>query len=294
MYRTILAPLDGSALSEFVLPYVEELNSRFGGKIILLRAYPKGEASLAGTHQAYVDGVAQVVRERLGAKADVECVIVAGHPNREIVDYARKEDVRLIAAVARGESGVGLWPVGSTADKVIRETGKPVLIIRAAAPLAMPEQGILNRVLVPLDGSKLSEAILPYVEALVSGASGKAKKVKAEVTLFQVLEAVKYGLAESGYKQPDIAGMAASARSYLDEAGAGLRDRGVAVQSQVSTGIRSVDQEILQFAHSSNANLIAMSTHGRSGFSKLFLGSMADRVLHSGDVPLLLVKPAQA
>jgi len=291
MYRTILAPLDGSALAEFVLPYVEELNSRLGGRMILLRAYPKEEASRSGTHQAYVDGVAQAVRERLGAKADVESVVVAGDPNREIVDYARKEEVTLIAAVARGESGAGLWPVGSTADKVIRETGKPVLVIRAAASKAAPEKGILNRVLVPLDGSKLSEGILPYVEAIIAGASGKAK---AEVTLFQVMEAVKYGVAEGGYKLPDVQALGASARSYLDEMGAGLRAKGVAVESQVSTGIRSVDQEILQFAHTSNANLIAMSTHGRSGFSKIFLGSVADRVLHSGDVPLLLVKPAQA
>jgi len=108
------------------------------------------------------------------------------------------------------------------------------------------------------------------------------------------MEAVKYGVAEGGYKLPDVQALGASARSYLDEMGAGLRAKGVAVESQVSTGIRSVDQEILQFAHSSNANLIAMSTHGRSGFSKIFLGSMADRVLHSGDVPLLLVKPAEA
>jgi len=291
MYRTILAPLDGSPLAEFILPYVEELNSRLGGRIILLRAYPTAEASLTGTHQAYVDGVAEAIRGRLGAKAVVESVVVAGDPNREIVDYARKEEVTLIAGVARGQAGVGLWPVGSTADKVIRETGKPVLVIKAVASKAVPETGILSRVLVPLDGSKLSEAILPYVEALVSGMSGKAK---AEVTLFQALEAVKYGVAEGGYKMPNVQALVASARSYLDEMGAGLRDKGVAVQSQVSTGIRSVDQEILQFAHSSNANLIAMSTHGRSGFSKLFLGSMADRVLHSGDVPLLLVKPAQA
>jgi len=293
MYRTILAPLDGSPLAEFVLPYVEELNSRFGGKIILLRAYPKEEASQAGTHQAYVDGVAQAVRGRLGAKADVESVVVAGDPNREIVDYARKEEVTLIAAVARGQSGAGLWPVGSTADKVIRETGKPVLVIRAAASKAVPDQGILNRVLVPLDGSKLSEAILPYVEGLIAGASAKAKP-KAEVTLFQVQEAAKYGLAEGGYKLPNLQALEASARSYLDGMGTGLRAKGVAVESQVSTGVRSVDQEILQFAHSSNANLIAMSTHGRSGFSKIFLGSMADRVLHSGDVPLLLVKSAEA
>ena len=114
------------------------------------------------------------------------------------------------------------------------------------------------------------------------------------MTLFQVLEAIKYGAAADTYHLPDIKNLTAEARSYLDELGAGLRAKGVAVQSQVSTGIHSVDQEILQFAHSSNANLIAMSTHGRSGFSKLFLGSMADRVLHSGDVPLLLVKPAEA
>lgn len=291
MYRTILAPLDGSPLAEFVLPYVEELNSRLGGRMILLRAYPTAEASQAGTHQAYVDGVAEAVRGRLGSKADVQSVVVAGDPNREIVDYAKKEEVTLIAAVARGESGVGLWPVGSTADKVIRETGKAVLVIRAAASKAAPEKGILNRVLVPLDGSKLSEAILPYVEALVTGAP---KKAKAEVTLLQVVEAVKYGVAEGGYRQPDVDSLRASTRNYLEEVGAGLRAKGVAVKTEVSTGIRSVDQEILEVARTSDANVIAMSTHGRSGFSKIFLGSVADRVLHSGNLPLLLVKPAQA
>jgi nucleotide-binding universal stress UspA family protein len=291
MYRKILAPLDGSPLAEFVLPYVEELHSRLGGKTILLRAYPKAEASQAGTHQAYVDGVAEAVRGRLGGKADIQSVAVAGEASREIVDYAKKEDVTLIAAVARGESGVGLWPVGSTADKVIRETGKAVLVIKAAASKAVPEKGILNRVLVPLDGSKLSEGILPCVETLVTGAP---KKAKAEVILLQVVEAVKYGVAEGGFRQPDVESLRASTRNYLEEIGAGLRAKGVEVKSEVSTGMRSVDQEIVESARTSGANLIAMSTHGRSGFSKIFLGSVADRVLHSGDVPLLLVKPAQA
>lgn len=291
MYKSILVPLDGSELSEFVLPYAEELNSRLGRKIIPLRVYPSAEASRASTHQAYVDRVAQVLRERLGGGADVEPVIVAGEPNREIVDYAKKQDVGLIAAVARGQSGVGLWPVGSTADKVIRETSKPVLLIRAAAPLATREQGILNRVLVPLDGSKLSEAILPYVEDLICGAAGTEK---AEVTLFEVLEAARYSAAADTYRPPEIQQLESAAREYLEGLGGGLRDRGVAVKSEVSTGMRSVAEEIVQFAHTSNANLIAMSTHGRSGFSRVFVGSVADRVLRSGEVPLLLVKPAAA
>jgi len=294
MYEKILAPLDGSDLSELILPYVEELGERLGSEIILLHVCPPKLGSFSHKHEVYIQQMAQAVKERMMKKGKVEPVLLAGEPNREIIDYARKENVNLIGMVTHGQSGVKRWVLGSTADKVIRETSKPVLLIRAGVPSVMRERGMSNKLLVPLDGSKMSEVILPYVEELTSGVATKAK---SEVTLLQVVNVAHYiasrdMLTPVPYSKAEIEQLKAETKSYLENVGGGLKSKGIAIKCEVA--IANPAEEIIKFAAKINANLIAMSTHGHSGFSRLFLGSVADRVLHHGNTPLLLVKPIEA
>jgi Universal stress protein family. len=75
--------------------------------------------------------------------------------------------------MTHGRSGIKRWLLGSTVRKVIGEIGKPALIIRAKAAPVERERGILNRVVVPLDGSKIAEVTLPYVEELMTGVTTK-------------------------------------------------------------------------------------------------------------------------
>jgi nucleotide-binding universal stress UspA family protein len=151
-----------------------------------------------------------------------------------------------------------------------------------------------ERIIVPLDGSEVGEAALPYVEDLISKLS---PEVKVEVTLLQVLSpsasdvvvgAEGYAVA---YTEEQITETTKKAIDYLNKAGEALRDKGVAVVAKVAIG--NAADEIKKASDEINADLIAMSTHGRSGLSRLAFGSIADRVLRGENKPILLVRASK-
>ena len=148
-----------------------------------------------------------------------------------------------------------------------------------------------ERILVPLDGSQVGEAALPYVEELVSKLS---PEVKVEVTLLQVLSALAPSVVAGmdvpavAYTEGEMEEITRKAMDYLNKAGEALRNKGVTVQAKI--GIGDAAEEIKKAADEINADLIAMSTHGRSGLSRWVLGSVADRVLRGENKPILLVR----
>ena len=152
-----------------------------------------------------------------------------------------------------------------------------------------------ERILVPLDGSKLGEAALPYVEGLVSKLSSVAK---VEVTLIQVLSSLTHWIVagEAGvsipYTEPEMERFKQQAINYLGKAGEGLRSKGATVKTM--TGVGNAAEEIISAAKETNVDLIAMSTHGRSGLSRLAFGSVTDRVLRGGAKPVLVVRAPEA
>lgn len=152
-----------------------------------------------------------------------------------------------------------------------------------------------ERILIPLDGSKLGETALHYVEDLVSRiSSGK----KVEVTLFHVITALKHdveisrggaGTITVPYSESDLEKMKGDAIKYLNKAGENLRNKGAIVLSKVVTGQNPAD-EIIKAEEEVNADLVAMSTHGRAGISRWAFGSVTDKVLRGGKVPVLMVR----
>ncbi|MBA7712499.1 hypothetical protein ES703_121476 [subsurface metagenome] len=148
-----------------------------------------------------------------------------------------------------------------------------------------------ERILVPLDGSKVGEAALVHVEKLVSK---MAPKVKTEVILFQVISSLTHYViageasVQVPYSEKEVAQIKKKAKEYLDRAGESLRSKGVTVKTKVATG-KTVG-EIVKAADEIKVDLIAMSTHGRSGLSRLTFGSITDKVLRTGNVPVLVVR----
>lgn len=148
-----------------------------------------------------------------------------------------------------------------------------------------------ERILVPLDGSKVGEAALPYVEELVSKL---APKVKVEVILLQIVSSLSHYViageisAQVPYTEKETEQLRKKARDYLDKAGEGLRSKGAIVKSEVRTG--SAAEGIIKFTEEIKAGLVAMSTHGRAGLSRWAFGSVTDKVLRGGNVPVLIVR----
>lgn len=138
---------------------------------------------------------------------------------------------------------------------------------------------MFKKILVPLDGSKLAEKILSRVEWL-------AKTHDAEVTLLRVAIASSFPGTDPVQHQLSVV---REAEEYLAKVEGWLRDVGVRVNSVVRYGHDA--QEIVDHARDRDFDLIAMSTHGRSGLAQFVLGSVANKVINTAPVPILLYRP---
>lgn len=154
-----------------------------------------------------------------------------------------------------------------------------------------------GKILVPLDGSKLAERVLPYVVEL-------ARRFDSEVTLIQVIAPLSKLVAESMPAALEPTGAAAGvgveaasealraeredAGSYLAKVARRLKGRQIKVRAEILEGVAG--DTIVEYAHGHAMDLIAMSTHGRSGLLRLVFGSAADQVLRQAGTPVLLVR----
>jgi nucleotide-binding universal stress UspA family protein len=172
-----------------------------------------------------------------------------------------------------------------------------------------------KKIVVPLDGSELAECVLPHVESIARSSGTE------EVILITVMERVvnltpKNGngekAAEQNYFEPDIAfsdrpytgrhlefdaslkiplitgKMFKQGQRYLAKVADDLSKKGIKVSIVVLMG--EAAEQIVDFTGSEKAELIIMASHGRSGFSRWAMGSVAEKVFHGSGVPILLVK----
>lgn len=156
-----------------------------------------------------------------------------------------------------------------------------------------------ERILVPLDGSHVGESALRHVEDFISKLS---PKITVEVTLLHVLRPISPiagggGLLAGGFTEvipvdqveAESAAKEKEAMGYLHSAGESLRSKKVTVLAKVAVG--NAAEEIARTANEINADIIAMSTHGRSGLTRWAFGSVTDRVLRSENTkPVLLIR----
>ena len=140
-------------------------------------------------------------------------------------------------------------------------------------------------ILVPLDGSKRAEAILPHVEEL-------ARRFGAKVIFLRIVEDVmmmRYdAVLDISVHQQDHDQRKKEAKSYLAGLDGVFKEKKISAKNIVSFG--SVVKSILDTAEREGADLIAMASHGRGSLSRVFYGSVAAGVLHSIDRPLLIIR----
>lgn len=144
-----------------------------------------------------------------------------------------------------------------------------------------------RRALVPLDGSMIAEAIVPFILEI-------AGPLDMEVALLRVILPTPPVMVEGGGAMvvDDVEQLRARAEEYLASVAAGLRARGVRATTQVRFG--DAVGEILAGAREAGADLIAMTTHGRGGLGRLLFGSVAEAVLRQAEIPVFLMRQTQA
>jgi nucleotide-binding universal stress UspA family protein len=214
---------------------------------------------------------------------DAETHVYYDNPVPAILDASRRQHVDLIVLSTHGRSGLGRVIYGSVADDVLRHAEVPVLLVPSMLDHAWPTDRPLT-VLVPLDGSTLSETAIESAGLLAEG-------LGARLHLLQVLQPPTYPLYGEGYVYIpfDDEAERANARQYLEEQAKKLAARGIEASIEVAVG--SPDLVIARTAAEQQADVIAMATHGRGGLARLVLGSVATGTLRRAHVPLLLTRP---
>lgn len=282
MYKKILVPLDGSELAEIAIPYAELVARQLESEIDLLTV----------TDFDVPDAVRVESEEYLYNLAvhthTVYSQVMEGNPADVISDYAENNGVDLIIMTTHGRSGISRWALGSIADKVITSTSCPVLLIRSKRRGKRPQtKEAIKKILVTLDGSKESESVLPHAVELCSG-------LKAEIVLLRVIPhpyhiiGDVFGPVKIPFSSDEAAMLIMDTRDYLGQIRAELEKHQVIAKCQVRIGDEA--EEIVKLADELHVDLVAMSTHGRSGIRRWMLGSVSDKVLQCGSTPILMVR----
>ena len=175
MFRRILAPLDGSKTAESALPYARALAERLGADVELLEVVDLAEISSSASADKVVllnnvrasrrpdEYLTQIAKSFLRVRT--RCRVEQGMAAEVIVDAAAADKETLIVMANHGRSGIHRWLLGSVAEKVLRGTSNPLLLIRASEKDPAEGQATLGSIVVPLDGSRLAElALVPAVE----------------------------------------------------------------------------------------------------------------------------------
>jgi nucleotide-binding universal stress UspA family protein len=300
MYSKILVPLDGSKTAEKVLPYARYLADKFKVPVELLAVVDIAEVAshMASEKARFLDTIIDDAVRRLTsylgsvattfADTDVRCSVEKGKAEDTIIEEAATDKAMLITMATHGRSGLNRFLLGSVAEKVLRGMANPLLLIRATEEAKSEGEAMLKSIIVPLDGSELAEGVLPM-------AAGMAKKLDLEVELFRTYHIPYnvYGGDEGFYAgnyEELLAGVRDEAAQYLDKKAADLKNLGVAKVTCVTKEGLAAD-EIILLGQKTPDNLIAMSSHGRSGVKRWVLGSVAEAVVrHCGD-PVLITRP---
>ncbi|MGQ9925870.1 MAG: universal stress protein [Chloroflexaceae bacterium] len=302
MFRTILAPLDGSKIAEQALPTAARIARASGAALHLVYVHAEDARdpifvnglpvidehfrSLAAEHE-------RVYLERAAASIgsdDLELVTMrlSGPVVRTLLRYARDVNAELIVLTTHGRSGFDRLWLGSVAESLARQSHAPLLLLRPSSN-GSGSPARFGHVLVPLDGSLLAEEALAPAAALAAIDHGTLTLLRIVDTLPQPIS-----LPLSERYRPDEATLAreeAAASAYLQDVAARLTP--AATRTLVAHAEQPA-RAIIEAAHQLAADLVALTTHGRSAVRSVAISSVADKVLRGIDLPpLLMLRPGQ-
>jgi nucleotide-binding universal stress UspA family protein len=289
MFRSIIVPVDGSRLAERAVRYSEIIARSGNSKVTILQVVPS--AGPNATNEAVAQQADEIVLAqahvdelvgRLSTSVKSEGVVTVGGAAAEILEESRERQADLVVMSTHGRSGIGRWIYGSVADEVMRHAEIPVMLIPAHAAFAWPAHRP-PRFLVPLDGSDLALGALDCADQLAIALDG-------ELLLVQSVEVhpPMYG-DPSTFTMVDPTSELESAKVRLDRAASTLRAKGRKVEVAQLLGFAV--SAIVDVSHERGVDLIAMSTHGNGGLTRLIMGSVATGIVQRADIPVVVIRP---
>jgi nucleotide-binding universal stress UspA family protein len=298
--RSVLVPLDGSPFAEQALPWagsiaraararlrlalVEQLPSPPPLDRVSSGLYGKIELALRKSQGEYLQRIAE--RMRGEHRLQVAKAILQGAPARALGEHVQDAGVDLMVMTTHGVGGIRRAWLGSVADQLVRSLDIPILVIRPQEDAVVSgEPPGLGEILVALDGSRRAEAILPAAAALATLLG--ARLVLVQVVLPVVLKTDPPLPFPMGYDDELTRLGREVAQDYLDGVAEQLNAQGVPASGAAVLG-GSVFAAIQDAARAPGTGMVALATHGRGGVRRLVLGSVADKLVRGGELPVLV------
>jgi nucleotide-binding universal stress UspA family protein len=314
MFKSILVPLDGSTFGEHALPLALSIARRSGALIRLVRVLPDLadryfwapapgspiETTLRKDYRsaalAYLEKVYHRVRNTAGVPVEYDLVPEKISVAESIRADVAAKNVDLVVLTSHGRGAVARFWLGSVADELVRSLNAPILLVRPPEQIVpnLERDVKLRHVLIALDGESDAEKIVE--PALAIGQS-----MDADFTLIRVLppplsaESIAAESYPEGYALAASAGILETteeqdrtAKEYLERVAARIKREGRSVRIRVSIGVQPAVAILAEAA--AWADLVALETHGRRGFSRLLMGSVADKVIRGSSHPVLVCR----
>jgi nucleotide-binding universal stress UspA family protein len=306
MSRNIMVPLDGTRFAEAALPVAMYLANRDDAALELVTVWAPWPFALDNStwfkevegwekrkreeERRYMSEVARRVRKATGKSVSIRYLL--GQPDDQLAKYAAESNMDLVVMATHGHGPVNRAWLGSVADRMVRRSSVPVLLVRpdeANPAVELAPRKPFRKILVPMDGSALAEQALQ--ESLMLGHGDKS----TEITLLTVVGFPPPLMTPEGAVAydpgPITEAQKEAAEVHLAQAAKHMASWGCKVTTQVIADPITW-KAIVDYASANHFDLIAMATHGRGGVARLLLGSVADKVVRSSPVPTLLVHPA--
>ena len=301
MFDPILVPLDGSLLAECVLPHTSAIAQAFDAKVNLLRVLDRNQATETTQLFDLVNwqinkAGAKIYLDKTSARFKkfglrVETSVIEGLVAESITEFAQNQGTKLIILSSHGRSGLSQWGISSVTQKIIFSAPTSVLIIRAQQPTQNDseiEKRRYERIMVPLDGSRRAENVLPMVALF-------ARFHQSRIHVVHVVRAPEMArqlpLTREDVELSDriVTRNREEANRYLELVRLHSPLGGIGVQTHLLTSDNAA-AALHELADQEHIDLVALSAHGYSGFNQWPYGSMVNNFILYSKMPLLIVQ----
>jgi nucleotide-binding universal stress UspA family protein len=294
----ILAPLDGSALAECVLPHVMAIapatNARLTLAHVMEHTHYEGQTLAVDPvdwhlQKRKLEMYLEQIAERLRTSGlNVEHTIIEGNPAESIIEFARNNNVDLIALSTHGRSGLSGWNISSVVQKILMRSYKSILLVRAYQSPSGFSEVHYKRLFIGLDYSPRAEYILPLAINL-------AQYYKSELILGTVIQKPQTfhrfpPSEENGELINQIVEKNRQAAShYFDQIHSQFSHTGLELKSNIAVGDNALTI-LHDMVEEANADLVLLVAHGHSGTRRWPYGSVTSSFIAYGNTPLMIMQ----
>jgi nucleotide-binding universal stress UspA family protein len=303
MFDPVLVPLDGSLLAECALPHALSIARTFNAKTFLLRVLDKNQASEKAQLFDLVNwqinkAGAKLYLEKTSARLQksglrIESAVLEGLVAESITEFALSQGMKLIILSSHGRSGLSQWGISSVTQKVIFSAPTSVLLIRAHQPLSdeLVERQY-KRIMVPLDGSRRAENVLPMV-TLLARFHGSRIHIVHVVRTPEMARQMPLGREDRELSERVVSRNREEAIHYLDQMRLHSPLEGIDVQTHLLTS-ENTAAALHELADREGIDMVVLSAHGYSGYQQWPYGGMVNNFVLYGKLPLLIVQDLPA